>query len=146
MVVDDVESVKAEAASRLQAALVSGDAVRDAVRWAFYRNPTFMFALFPAALGRRFGSGPDVGEVTAFVSRAAPAGDGDAAAVFPTREAELLIRMSLGQTLLAMGRPHDALSDLSKATELDPTLTDDLRPYLTDCQSFGPQSDQIRPS
>src|SRR5215472_10561386 len=96
-VVDDVESVKAEAASRLQAALVSGDSVRDAVRWAFYRNPAFMFALFPAALGRRFGSGSDAAEVPAFVSRVAPADDGDAAAVFPAREAELLIRMSLGE-------------------------------------------------
>jgi tetratricopeptide (TPR) repeat protein len=96
-VVDDVESVKAEAVSRLQAALVSGDGVRDAVRWAFYRNPAFMLALFPAALGRRFGSGPDAVEVTAFVSRAAPADNGEAAAVFPASEAELLIRMSLGE-------------------------------------------------
>jgi hypothetical protein len=51
-VVDDVESVKAEAVSRLQAALVSGDAVGDAVRWAFYRNPTFMFAGIPATRHR----------------------------------------------------------------------------------------------
>jgi hypothetical protein len=72
--------------------------VGDAVRWAFYRNPTFMFALFPAALGRRFGWGADVGEVTAFVSRVASVHDGDAAASFPAREAELLIRMSLGET------------------------------------------------
>ncbi len=39
-----------------------------------------------------------------------------------------------------MGRPQDALSDLSKATDLDSSLTDELRPHLTACQSPGPGS------
>jgi hypothetical protein len=53
-------AIKAEAISRLQAALVSGNAVSEAIRWAFYRNPSFMFALFAAAIGDRFGSGADL--------------------------------------------------------------------------------------
>jgi len=48
-----------------------------------------------------------------------------------------------GQTLLAMGRAQDALSDLSKATDLDSSLTDELRPYLTACNL--PARKPIRP-
>jgi len=51
-----------------------------------------------------------------------------------------------GQTLLAMGRAQDALSDLSKATDLDSSLTDELRPYLSACQSPGPEADQTGPA
>jgi tetratricopeptide (TPR) repeat protein len=47
-------------------------------------------------------------------------------------DAELLA--DRGKTLLAMGRSREAFCDLIKATELDPALTDDLRPYLNSCQ------------
>ncbi len=39
----NADAVRTEAVGRLRAALVSGTAVREAVRWAFYRNPVFMF-------------------------------------------------------------------------------------------------------
>ena len=93
----DVDAVKAEAVSRLRAALLSGEAVSDAVRWACYRNPVFTVTLFAAAVDRRFGPRPDADEISAFVRRAGWAAGGDASAGFPAHEAELLIRMSLGE-------------------------------------------------
>ena len=71
-------AIKAEAISRLQAALVSGNAVSEAIRWAFYRNPLFMYVLFAAAIEDRFGSGADVAEISAFVGRAGAMAGGDA--------------------------------------------------------------------
>ncbi len=42
-----------------------------------------------------------------------------------------------GRIFLAMGRPEDALPDLSKAVEIDPSLAEELQPYLTACSARG---------
>jgi tetratricopeptide (TPR) repeat protein len=96
-VADEVEAVKAEAIAFLHAALVRGSGVDDALRRAFYRNPEFCVLLFVGSVQRRYGNDSDVRSITALTARITATRVGDPLG-FPAREAELLMRVSLGET------------------------------------------------
>lgn len=93
------EAVKARAVRELRAALMGSGQVHAALRACCYRNPIFFAALFHEAMVERFGEDGDIREITAFVARVR--GErGSAAAGFPSREAEAIIRVTLGDSLL----------------------------------------------
>lgn len=94
MVSADREEVKAAAITGLRTALISGAGAPGAVRASWYRNPEFSSVLFTEALKRFFGESPDIRAITGFVSRIRPGEVG-----FPRREAEAVVRASLGETM-----------------------------------------------
>jgi len=96
--VDDLDAMKSEAVSRLKDALISREGVADALRAGFYRNPTFCFLLLIGAVQQRFGS--DLREVERFTGRIAQDRADDPLG-FPTEEAQLILRLSLGELELA---------------------------------------------
>jgi len=114
----DLDGVHAEAVGRLQAALLRGDAVSDGVRWLYYQHPVFAFALFTAAVHRRFGSGPDSDEISGFAARTVRAAADDASPGFRAFDAELLIRLSLGEP----GLVEEISGDLNPAEIAIPVL------------------------
>jgi hypothetical protein len=95
----DLERVKREAISNLHAALASGTDFQDALRLCCYRNPLFTSTLLTESVRERFGPDSDIRSITGFVSRIIPQ-DLSGKSNFPRREAEAVIRASLGETEL----------------------------------------------
>lgn len=93
------KEVKARAVRELRAALMNGGPVAAALRACCYRHPIFFTMLFRESLADRFRIDRDVREITAFVARVREA-RGSAAAGFPSREAEGIIRAILGDALM----------------------------------------------
>jgi hypothetical protein len=118
--VSDRDADKDDAVGRLRSALVSGQGVDDAMRWCWYQNPLFSSALLSESLREWFGAGCDIQVITRFIERVKhshPAG----MVSFPGREAEALIRASLGDHALlqevsadGMNFPEIAISLLSR--------------------------------
>jgi hypothetical protein len=93
------ETIKADAVVALRTALVTGEGIGQAVRWCWYRNPMFAAALFTETVRARFPADCDVRELTRFIVRHWAVGS-PAAAGFPAREAEALLRGTLGEVAL----------------------------------------------
>ena len=90
------ETIKADALVVLRTALVTGEDTSKAVRWCWYRNPVFSVALFIETVRTRFPPDVDVRELTRFIVRHWAVGS-PAAAGFPAREAEAVMRGALGE-------------------------------------------------
>jgi hypothetical protein len=86
---------KARVVAELLTALVESDGVHAALRACAYQNVFFVPALFFEALRERFGADCDLRVITAFVRRIRDSGE-PAPLGFPSREAEALIRVGLG--------------------------------------------------
>jgi hypothetical protein len=95
----DRDVIKAEAVSALRSALVQRAGVAAAIRACWYRNPLFASTLLTQSVQRRFASDCDIRLITGFVSRIRVA-QGSASLGFPSREAEALIRVALGEVAL----------------------------------------------
>jgi hypothetical protein len=96
----DPRGMPADPVTALRAALVSGTNLAAAVRQAMYKNPALTAALYTESVGRWFEPGYDIRDVTRFTARikatrltAGPTG-------YQPREAELMIRIALGENVL----------------------------------------------
>lgn len=84
-----------EAVSRLRAVLISGTSVAEALRWGVYQDPTFCFLLLAGAVQGRFGN-RDMSEITLLAERIGTERSADPLG-FPLQEAEVLMRLALGE-------------------------------------------------
>lgn len=105
----DLDAVRADAVMALRLALDRGSGVAEALRWCYYRNPLFMWGLFRMAVALRFGTGGDIREITKFVARIRAERPVDRPG-FPSREAELMIRLALGEIGLAAEADPDKVN------------------------------------
>lgn len=95
----DRDVIKADAVSALRTALVQRAGVAGALRACWYRHPLFASTLLTQSVQRRFASDCDIRLITGFVSRIRSA-QRPASLGFPSREAEALIRVALGEVAL----------------------------------------------
>lgn len=81
----------------LRAQILGPASLVSALEATFSADPGFCCAMVQESVRQRFGAGCDIRDVTGFVARAAALAKQDGPAGFPRREAEAVIRMSLGE-------------------------------------------------
>ena len=81
----------------LRTQILARTGLAQAIETAFSADAGFCCALVQESVRQRFGDDCDLREVTAFVARAAALAKQDGPPAFPPREAEAVIRMSLGE-------------------------------------------------
>jgi hypothetical protein len=104
----DPDEVKAEAVSSLRGALISRSGVAKALRWCWYRNPVFPRRCSPNLCGD--GSAKDATCGCSLALWRGPEPCSRKEVLFPSREAEALLRFALGEVALLDAVDPDLLS------------------------------------
>lgn len=97
---DGQQAAKVQAIADLRAALLAWTDLPAALRSCCYRNPVYFALLFCGFMDQRFRRDADIREITAFVARIRR-WRSSAGQEFPSREAEALIRLGLGDPAMA---------------------------------------------
>ncbi len=122
---DDPNAQDQEAVADLRAALLSGTGAESALRALSDRYMVFLSFLFTRVAQLRFGASPGLSQVAAFTSRVRPVVPGEA---FPARQAELILRISLGEPELAAAIEPAELDYIDTMVTLLRSMLDEWRP------------------